>query len=68
MKTALDLASLVLGTLPQLIAAGVNIVALVEQTNSTLSKAQAEGRDPSSQEWDAINDAIALERSRLHAA
>lgn len=64
---ALELARSVLSQLPSLISAGVNVIALVKDTEATITKAQAENRDPSPAEWDALNAQIDGLRKQLHS-
>ncbi len=63
---ALSLALSVLTQLPSLISAGVNVIALVKNTEATITKAQAENRDPSPDEWLALNTQIEALRAQLH--
>jgi len=66
--SALAIASLVLQELPAMIAAGRDILALVTQTNAVLTAAQAEGRDPTAAEWDALNAIIKGDVAIIDAA
>ncbi len=59
MPTALAFAMQMLGQLPALISAGIDVYDLVVKTNDSLKKMQDENRDPTDAEWDALNDAIA---------
>lgn len=56
-----------LTALPGLITAGKDIMGLVQSTNSVLSTAQAEKRDPTDQEWATLNNTIAALRKELHS-
>lgn len=66
MGSALALAMELLSALPALIEAGRDIAGLVKEGNETLAKAQAEGRDPTKEEWDELNKKIAELRAELH--
>ncbi|CAB4145071.1 hypothetical protein UFOVP1053_35 [uncultured Caudovirales phage] len=54
--------------IPDLIAAGQSVSALIAQTSASLRKMQAENRDPSAEEWAAQAQVINDLRSKLHAA
>lgn len=56
--TAISLALTVLQSLPALIAAGQNVIALINSTSATITKAQAENRDPTPAEWQALDDML----------
>lgn len=62
----LSYATQVLGVLPTLIQAGVDVVGFVRDASDKLSAMQAEGRDPTDAEWDTLNRAIADMRAKLH--
>lgn len=64
--SALLFATQLLQSLPGLIAAGIEVVDLIKHGNDKLKEFQAEGRDPTDEEWDALNDAIDSKRKRLH--
>ena len=64
----LSFAIQMLEALPRLVAAGVDIKALVEQTSAKLAAMRAEKRDPTPQEWEQLNAQIDLLRARLHTA
>ena len=58
---ALDLLILAAKAVPVMIDAGhtvASVMAMWDGAGSTVKKAQAEGRDPTQAEWDAINAAI----------
>lgn len=57
----------VLNTLPSLIAAGQNVVGLIQHANAAIEKMQIEKRDPSPAEWGALNQTIAALRAELRA-
>jgi hypothetical protein len=59
-------ASTVLTTLPSLIAAGAQVGGLIQTTNDSIARMQAENRGPTPQEWDAINGMISELRASLH--
>jgi len=65
---ALAIAMTVMSELPAMIAAGRDIMGLVTQTNAVLKSAQAEGRDPTPAEWDALNAIIRADVSEIDAA
>ena len=56
--SALTFAMQMLGQLPSLIEAGIDVYDLVVKTNTSLKAMQDENRDPSDAEWEALNDAI----------
>ena len=62
---ALAMAIQLLTQLPGLIAAGVQVKGLIDSTRGTLEKAQAEGRDPTDAEWDALNKTVEELRKQL---
>lgn len=64
--TILAYALQVLAVLPQLIAAGRSVASIVQDANTALAAMQAENRDPTPAEWDALNAQIAALRSELH--
>lgn len=66
LTTALAYAMQVLNILPGLMAAGHSVVELVTETNTALAKMQEEKRDPSPEEWDALNAKIEVLRGQLH--
>lgn len=55
-----------LGIVPQLIAAGAQIKALINQGTASLTQMQTEKRDPTPAEWDALNVIIDALRAELH--
>lgn len=56
-----------LEAIPQLIAAGANVVQLATDTADAVKRMQAERRDPTADEWAAQAATIATLRARLHA-
>lgn len=67
MLKALQLATIVLDLVPAVVAAGKDVKGIVDSTNATLKKAQAENRDITPGEWDAMNAQIEALRKELHA-
>lgn len=63
---ALAYALQLLTALPPLIEAGVNIKNMVEDASASLGKMQQEKRDPTVEEWNALNDRIGALRRQLH--
>lgn len=66
MPTALTYAVQILSILPQLLAAGKDVAALVQSGNAALKQMADEGREPTTQEWDALNAQIDALRAELH--
>lgn len=64
---ALAYAIELLTVLPNLISAGANVMQLVTDGKAKLEAMQAEKRDPTPAEWDALNAQIAALRKELHA-
>ncbi len=58
----------VLNAIPGLLAAGQSVMGLVNNATVAVQNMQAENRDPSPAEWDALNKTIAALRSELHAS
>lgn len=65
MGDALKYAMQLLGTLPQLISAGVEITGVIQRGRQALAAMQAENRAPTAQEWDELNAEIARLRGQL---
>jgi hypothetical protein len=65
--TAIAYAVQLVGALPGLIQAGVDITRTLREGQSKLQQFEAEGRNPTPQEWDALNAEIARLRGELHA-
>lgn len=57
-----------LNVVPGLVAAGANVVGLIQDGRAALQKMQDENRDPSPEEWDALNARIGELRKALHSA
>lgn len=53
-----------LNVLPGLIAAGIDVVAIVQKTSDDLAAMQAENRDPTDEEWAALNKVVEDLRAR----
>ncbi len=68
MPQAVMFAMQLLSQLPELIKGGQDVVGLVEDANAALAKMEAEKRDPSQEEWDALNAKLDELRKQLHAA
>lgn len=51
---AMQFAMAVLAAIPQLVAAGQDVVTFVEAQSAALTAMQAAGRDPSADEWAAL--------------
>lgn len=64
--TAIAFALQAFQALPALIAAGKDIALIVKESTEALRAMQAENRDPSPAEWDALNKRIADLRAELH--
>jgi len=64
--TAIAYALQLLQAIPTLLAAGRDVAAMIEQGSTALKAMQAEGRDPTPEEWDALNATIAALRAELH--
>ncbi len=56
--TALAFAIEALNTLPGLISAGIDVIDLINKTSDDLKKMQDENRDPTDDEWAALNKAV----------
>lgn len=54
--------------LPTAIAAGANVMNIINQGQAALQSMIAEKRNPSDAEWDALNAATKALRDQLHAA
>ena len=63
---ALAFATQLLGSLPGLIAAGVQVMDLINNGNAKLKIFDAEKRDPTPAEWDELNASIEAKRKELH--
>lgn len=62
------LAITVLQALPALLAAGADVLALIERTNAVIADAQARGGDPTDAEWADINGQVAALKATIDAA
>lgn len=65
--TTLVYAMQLLGILPQLIGAGIEIKTMIESHNSKLDLMVEEKRDPTEEEWIALNTTITQLRVQLHS-
>lgn len=65
--TAIAYALQLMTAIPGLIQAGVDITRTVTDARDKLAQMDAEGRDPTPSEWDALNANIARLRGELHA-
>lgn len=61
---ALSFAIEALSALPDLIAAGVNVVEFIGAANTALKTMQSEDRDPTDAEWEALNQAVETLRAQ----
>ena len=66
METTLAYIIQLLGVVPQLIGAGTNIVAQWQARVQSAQTMVTEQRDPTPEEWDALNSTIAALRTQLH--
>lgn len=64
---SLVIATTVLQLLPSLIQAGIDVMDLINSTNGVITKAQAEGRDPTDSEWNALDAQISALRAKLNS-
>lgn len=55
-----------LSSLPALIQAGIDVTGLIQQSSDAIKRMQAEKRDPTPEEWDALNSRIKALRDELH--
>lgn len=67
MSNVLIYALQVLNILPQLLQAGKDIGGILETANTALKAMQENGRDPSAEEWAALNAQIDMLRKDLHS-
>lgn len=44
--------------LPSLVEAGIDIMEFWEKTNSSIKQMQSEDRDPTAEEWEALNKLV----------
>lgn len=63
---SLTLAITLLEALPALITASEQVLAMLNATTASLKAMQAENRDPTDAEWQAMHDQIAVIRAQLH--
>ena len=67
MNATLVYAIQLLSALPQVIAAGGSILQMVTDGNARLQAMAAENRNPTAEEWLALNTEIVALRSQLHS-
>lgn len=67
MNDAIEYALKVLEALKPLIDAGVDAYGLITETRQKLQEFRDQGRDPSQDEWDALDARISDLQGRLHA-
>ncbi len=67
MPQAIMFAIQAMSALPGLIKAGIDITNMVTETTAKLELMHKEQRDPTVDEWNALNAQIAILRNRLHA-
>lgn len=65
--SSITLAITLLDALPGLILASTEVLSLISSTSATLSKMQAENRDPTDEEWSALHSIIATLTARINA-
>lgn len=65
--SAIALAIAVLESLPSLILASQEVLALIKSTVVSLRQMQSENRDPTDAEWDALNSVIATLTERVQS-
>jgi len=65
--TAAGIALTVLEELPRLVQMSEDVLAWVQRQRDVISTAQAEGRDPTPEEWDALHREIEALRGALHS-
>jgi hypothetical protein len=68
MSAAITFAIQALAALPPLLRAGADVLASIEQTVAALRAMQAEGRDPTAEEWAAQHARIAADLAQLDRA
>lgn len=62
--SAISYAIEALNLLPGLISAGMDVVEFATKTSNGLKVMQAEGRDPTDEEWNALNATVEELRNR----
>jgi hypothetical protein len=63
--TAVALAIAVLQSLPALITASAEVIALINSTVTSLKQMQAENRDPTDAEWAAVHSIVDTLTARI---
>ncbi len=66
--TALAYLINLLTSLPGLIAAGINVKQLLDEHRAVLQGIQAQGRDPTPEEWANLDNRIKALQATLHAS
>lgn len=64
--SALAFVAQILGILPGLIQAGVEVTGFIQKYRDRIDEMATTGRDPTQQEWDELNAEIARLRGELH--
>jgi hypothetical protein len=64
---AIPFAITLLSSLPQLIKAGMDVTSLIQDSMAKMKTMEEEKRDPTPQEWDALNAQIDALRKELHS-
>lgn len=67
MNAAIAYALQLLAALPSLIEAGVNVRNMIEKGRERIAAMQAEGRDPTDEEWAELNAEIEALNRRLNS-
>lgn len=65
--SAIALAIAVLESLPSLVLASQEVLALMKSTVVSLRRMQSENRDPTDAEWDSLNSVIATLNERVQS-
>lgn len=65
--TAIAYALQLLGALPDLIGAGMDVLSTIKDGQHKLQEFADQGRDPTAAEWDELNARIKDLRDQLHA-
>ena len=68
MPTIAQYAILLLQNLPSLIEAGIKVTGIIEKGVADLKQMQAENRDPSPAEWDALTAETELLQAQIDAS
>lgn len=65
--SAIALAIAVLQSLPSLVLASQEVISLINSTVTSLKQMQAEKRDPTNAEWDAVNSIVATLTAKVES-